>query len=84
MKPHTKKILKSYTSPKYIVMAGQLIEVNSGVNYKYDMNQRGFIAIIDQETMKADKNICLEGITRPEIHSIGNNYIAQVSQVKNN
>lgn len=64
-----------YSSPKYIVMAGQLIEVNSGVNYKYDMNQRGFIAIIDQETMKADKNICLEGITRPEIHSIGNNYI---------
>lgn len=64
-----------YSSPKYIVMAGQLIEVNSGVNYKYDMNHRGYIAIIDQETMKADKNICLEGITRPEIYSVGKNYI---------
>ena len=64
-----------YTPPKYIVMRGQVIEDNNGINYEYDTNQRGFIAIIDQETMEAEKTICLEGITRPEIYAVGNNYL---------
>ena len=51
-----------YTEPKYTVIAGQLIEVNSGINYHVPLYEVGHLCIINTSTMESDL-IPLEGIS---------------------
>lgn len=58
-----------YTQPKSVFMAGQLIEVNSGVNYDVRMKDVPGLSLFDPKTMKAIPNttIHLEGIKKPKM-----------------
>ena len=52
----------TYTPPKYIVFAGQLLEVNSGINYDVPLYNVGHLHLINTSTMNSDL-ITLEGIS---------------------
>ena len=52
----------TYTPPKYIVFAGQLLEVNSGINYNVPLYNVGHLHLINTSTMNSDL-ITLEGIS---------------------
>lgn len=64
-----------YTLPKYVVMGGQLVEVNSGVNYIEKFKDVGYLSIIDPNTMKVEKTIRIKGSTANYLRSYkGNGY----------
>ena len=58
-----------YTEPKYTVVAGQLFEVNDGVNYDVQMYDVAGLSLFDTRTMKAVPNttIHLKGISTPRL-----------------
>ena len=58
-----------YTQPKYEVLAGQLMEISSGVNYEVRMFDVGSVALIDTKTMQIVPGtlLNLEGIDRPRL-----------------
>ena len=71
-----------YTQPKYVFMAGQLMEVNSGVNYDVRMKEVPGLSLFDTKTMQAVPNttIHLKGIKKPKIkHSKKQFYYFDVS-----
>lgn len=58
-----------YTQPKSVFLAGQLIEVNSGVNYDVRMKEVPGLSLFDTKTMQTVPNstIHLKGIKKPKI-----------------
>lgn len=52
----------TYTQPKYTIFAGQLLEVNSGINYDVPLYEVGHLCLINTSTMNSDL-ITLEGIS---------------------
>jgi len=64
-----------YTEPKYTVVAGQLFEVNDGVNYDVQMYDVAGLSLFDVRTMKAVPNttIHLKRISKPRLKYSGNN-----------
>lgn len=58
-----------YTDPKYTVVAGQLFEVNDGVNYDVQMFDVAGLSLFDVRTMKAVPNttIHLKRISKPRL-----------------
>lgn len=52
----------TYTQPQYIILAGQLLEVNSGINYNVPLYEVSHLCLIDPSTMNSEL-ITLEGIS---------------------
>lgn len=52
----------TYTHPQYTILAGQLLEVNSGINYNVPLYEVSHLCLIDTSTMNSEL-ITLEGIS---------------------
>lgn len=52
----------TYTQPQYTILAGQLLEVNSGINYNVPLYEVSHLCLIDTSTMNSEL-ITLEGIS---------------------
>lgn len=61
-----------YTEPAYVNIAGQLMEVNSGVNYIPSYHNHGYISEIDTKSMQVKKTISLKTFNAIEGQLIGN------------
>ena len=65
-----------YTEPKSVIMAGQLVEVNSGINYDVRMRDVAGLSLFDIKTMKTIPftTLHLKGILQPKLE-YSNNHI---------
>lgn len=63
-----------YTEPKYEIIGGQLMEINSGVNYEVRMFDVGSLALIDTKNLKTVPGtlLNLNGIGRPGLKAGSN------------
>lgn len=65
-----------YTEPKSVIFAGQLVEVNSGINYDVRMREVSGLSLFDTKTMKTipSSTLHLKGIQQPKLE-YSNNHI---------
>lgn len=54
-----------YTEPAYKVIAGQLVEMNSGINYIERGTESGFVSVMDRDNMQTSKTLALKDIPNP-------------------
>ncbi len=65
-----------YTEPKSVIFAGQLVEVNSGINYDVRMRDVAGLSLFDTKTMKTIPftTLHLKGIQQPKLE-YSNNHV---------